>query len=547
MKTQHFFLACLMLCGAFFCACTREESAFSTSNAPHHFKELKTIESLLETDPALALDSINALKACAMSSPFCESDANELLLREVQAQYKNRCLTAQSPDLGPVVAFYDSLAVMYPEDADLQLLLANAHYYKGAESAFADEDVAAFKHYLSALKVMKTHADWTGNPNANRFIALIYTRLSELLYRYNLPDAAFETCRSASEYYESNMDLAAMKRFEAVIYQSQKDYNMALSLFHESQALAPASDEMVQLSMGMKLFELQQYDSAVPHLERAFQNGDRFSRVEASAKLAEIYRNANNAEEELYYTRFYVENSMVESRMASSKMEMEYLYDDYNNSKEEMPPKKEPSRMPLWYLFIFLLAVIILLAYIIVRNRRRITYIEDKISTIELQHEKETADKNHEIEQISQQLNDNREQLGNVPKVEFAEAWETFASSNIVTKIRGSVEGKDIMIKSVGVYPKLKLKEMDYISLVQEANRCFPDFSSRFLKDYTDLNVADLRHSCLGLLGMNDAEIAVLEGISYSGANRRTNKILSAMDMGDNLEQALISYLKKIL
>ena len=46
---------------------------------------------------------------------------------------------------------------------------------------------------------------------------------------------------------------------------------------------------------------------------------------------------------------------------------------------------------------------------------------------------------------------------------------------------------------------------------------------------------------------MNDAEIAVLEGISYSGANRRTNKILSVVGLGDNLEQALIDYLKRIM
>ena len=113
-------------------------------------------------------------------------------------------------------------------------------------------------------------------------------------------------------------------------------------------------------------------------------------------------------------------------------------------------------------------------------------------------------------------------------------------------KIKRLVEGKDIMIKSVGAYQNLKLKEMDYIGLVQEANRCFPDFSSRFLKQYPDLNIADLRHCCLGLLGMNDAVIAVLEGISYSGANRRTNKILSSMSTGENLELAMITYLRNV-
>ena len=149
------------------------------------------------------------------------------------------------------------------------------------------------------------------------------------------------------------------------------------------------------------------------------------------------------------------------------------------------------------------------------------------------------------IEQISQQLSDTREQLQNTAKIDFDEAWKSFSESSIVKKIKQSVEGKDIMIKSVGFYPKLKLREMDYIELVREANRCFPDFSSRFLKDFPDLNVADVRHSCLALLGLNDAEIAVLEGISYSGTNRRTKKILNAVGQGNSLEQALITYINE--
>ena len=91
----------------------------------------------------------------------------------------------------------------------------------------------------------------------------------------------------------------------------------------------------------------------------------------------------------------------------------------------------------------------------------------------------------------------------------------------------------------------LKLKEMDYIELVRMANRCFPDFSIRLLKTYPDLTVTDFRHGCLALLGLNDAQIAVLEGISYSGSNRRTNKFISVLNLGDNLEQALLTYLRK--
>lgn len=541
----HIILVILMSLSVLLGACTGKRSAFSVTDAPHHFKELKAVEALLETNPEKAMDSVNALNRKALQSPFTELDYNELLLREVQAQYKNRCLSEQSPDLTQVIAFFDSLSVVYPNDDDLLFVLANAYYYKGVQWSFANEDVSAFTHYLKALHVMGQRDEWVDNPYANRFIALIYTRLSEILYRYGIFEPAIETCKKASLHYCSDTDLAAMLRFEAAIYQAQKDYDRALACFQEAEGKNPVGDGIVQLSFGVKLIELQQYDSAVPFLKRAFSTGDRFARVDAASKLAEIYRDNGNTDEELFYTRYYVDNAMGETRMASRKMEIEYLYEDFNHPKNMEATENDPQRPSILWLLVLVVALCIM-TYIIVRNRKRIKHIESKISTIELKHEQETAVKDQEIEQISQQLNVTREQLENSTKIDFNEAWRSFSESPIVRKIKQSVEGKDIMIKSVGVYPKLKLREMDYIELVKEANCCFPDFSTRFLKDFPDLNVADVRHSCLALLGLNDAEIAVLEGISYSGANRRTKKILSAVGLGNSLEEVLITYLNKL-
>ena len=535
MKATRFIPCLFLLLVASFYACSRQKSAFNETDAPHHFKELKQIESLLETQPEVALDSVNVLRTKSLQKPFSALDENELRLREVQAQYKNRCLTENSPDLAPVVAFYDSLAVLFPDDADLQFLRANTYYYKGVECAFANEDVAAFTHYLKALEVMQQREAWDDFPYAKRFIALTYTRLSEILYRYGIREAAIETCQKAASFYESEADLAAMLRFEAAIYQSQKDYDRAMTLFEKAEQRMPVGDEPMQLVVGAKLFELQQFDSAVPHLARAYANGDYFARVDAAAKLAEIFRDKGMADQELAYTRYYVVNSLMETRMTSQKMEIEYLFDAFTNPKTEEAPRKDNNSGSLLPLSLFLLLVIAFMAYIIYRNRRRISHIENKIVDIEQKHEQENADKDLELEQMAQRLN--------APHIDFDEAWKSFSESAIVKKIKQSVEGKDIMIKSVGVYPQLKLKEMDYIELVREANRCFPEFSSRFLKDFPDLNVADLRHSCLALLGLNDAEIAVLEGISYSGANRRTKKILTVLGQGNNLEQALLTYL----
>ena len=536
MKTSRLVLCLLLLCAAMFCACTRQKSVLTEANAPFHFAEFKTIEALLESNPEEALDSVNALKARSMMLSVL--DDNELRLREVQAQYKCRRLTDDSPDLAPVVSLYDSLASLFPDDMDLRFLRSNAYYYKGVELAFANDDVGAFKHYLDALGALGDQDKWESHPYARRFYALVYTRLSEILYRYGLAKDAMETCHKASECYDLEADKAAMMRFEAAICQSQKDYEKALALFQQSEAMVPTGMELGTLPIGAKLFELHQYDSAVPYLKRAYVQGDRFARVDAAAKLAEICRDKGMDEEELAYTRSYVENSLMETRMASRKMEIEYLFEAFNHSDTEQVRTEDNKPESLLLLSLLLIVVIAFLTYIIYRNRKRISHIENKITNIEQQHEKETADKDHELEQMAQRLN--------APHIDFDEAWRTFTESSVATRIKHSVEGKDIMIKSVGMYPKLKLKEMDYIELVRESNRCFPDFSSRFLKDFPDLNVADVRQACLALLGLNDAEIAVLEGISYSGTNRRSNKILAAIGQGNNLEQALMTYLNNV-
>ena len=535
--TTLFFLVAVL-----FGACTRNHSPFTPNTAPLHFNELHSIEALLETQPDAALDSLNLLKEQVQGKTVTPLDANELQLHEVQAHYKNRCLTEQSPDLAPVIIFYDSLVRLFPEDADLRYLLANTYYYEGVECAFADDDVEAFRHYLNALKQMKTREDWSDHPFARRFTALTYTRLSEILYRYGFNDEAMTTCRNASAHFEKDTDLAAMMRYEAAIYQAEKDYDKALARFAEAEALVPVGEEAVQLSVGAKLFELQQYDSAYPHLKRAFATGDHFARVDAAAKLAEICRQKGLTEEELRYTRFYVENSMRESRLASKKMEIEYLYDGFNNPK---PVETTDRKSNIGLIFMLLLVAIIgFLAFIIVRNRSRISHIENQISDIKEKHKQENADKELEISQMAQQLNDTRERLENVTNHTFDEAWQGFNESDIALKIKGMMEGKDIMIKNVGLFPKLKLKEVDFIELVRTVNANFTDCSQRFLKDFPDLNTADFRQCCLAMLGMNDAQIAVLEGISYSGVNRRTKKILAALDSETTLEQAILSYLR---
>ena len=112
MRNRCMFLVAVLLSAALLWACSRDRSPFTPDTAPRHFNELRALESLLETDPAQAAFSVEGLLEAALEAPFTTLDSIELDLRVVQMQYKNRWLDENSPELAPVVAFYDSLAAL---------------------------------------------------------------------------------------------------------------------------------------------------------------------------------------------------------------------------------------------------------------------------------------------------------------------------------------------------------------------------------------------------------------------------------------------------
>lgn len=547
LKRSVSIVFCVLFAASILGGCSEGKSPFSETSSPHHFNELKQIETLLDINPSAALDSLNQILATDDVETWSPLDANELMLREIQAKYKCRTLSADSPDLASTVKFYDSLVLLYPDDHDLQFLQANAYYYKGVECEEANDDVSAFENFLKAFELVHKSEELADEPKCQRFVALSCTRLGEILFYYGIHDSALEYFQMAYDYFVSLNDLvaaAAVKRNEAAVYQAEKQYEKSVALFDEAESMNPVSEMFAYHSKGGLLFDQQQYDTALYYLEKSFGQSDRFAKSDAAAKLSEIYRIKGQVDAEIYYTRFYVESSLHESGLTSRRMEIEYILKNENKvASAENAERQSVALIPI--LVCVFLVVIAIMAYVIVRNRKRISHIENQISTIEKKHLQENADKDLEIEQMVQQLNDTREQLENATKTTFEESWNNFSNSAIANKIRQLVEGKDIMIKSVGLYPKLKLKEVDVLELIRVANGCFDDFSTHLLHDYPELTTSDVRHCCLALLGMNDAEIAVLEGISYSGTNRRTKKIVSVLNMDDSLEQSVLMYLRK--
>lgn len=526
--------------------CSGKKSAFDVLDTPHHDAELRQIAELMQDNPEMAFDSV--VKYENVVENWSVADRNEWHLRYVESAYKTRQPLESCPDLEEVALYYDSLSLLFPEDEALLGLQARAYYYKGVMASMQNEDLVATRSFLHVLSLMEKNDPNQEDADDERFIALTHTRLGEMLYYYGINDLARKAFIQAAGLFSDLNDtvaLASMLRNEAAIYQAEKSYDLALAKFSEAQELVPIDSVVFCHSIGCKLYEMQQFDSAAAYLERSFDLEDRFARTDAASRLADIYRRSGELEKEVYYTRYYVGNALMESNLASAKMEIEFLCSNQERSVESAVVSSQNTDSQRFLIpMLLVLIVFAILVYVIVRNRRRIKHIEKQIITIE---ENRQADKVKPDEKNAGNLkSDSQVEIEKPAFATFDEAWQHFNDSPVCVKIKKSVKGKDIMIKSVAQYPHIKLSEKDFIDLVYAANSSFGDFALRLKKTYPDLTSGDIRHCALTLLGMNDAEIAALEGVSYSGTNRRTKKISGVFKTDLSLQTFLMSYLKRL-
>ncbi len=544
---RHCFVIVLII--ILFCSCSQNQGAFNVKDTPHHYDELKAIRDLMIDHPEQALHRIHTLDTSQNLEQWSPTDLHELRILSTEAAYKTGNLSENRYSLDLTVPYFDSLSQCFPKDLTTAMLLAKAYYYLGVENAYHQNDVNAVSNFVSALETINTF-HLTNDPLQTRFKGLCHYRLGEILYDYNLQASALSAFDSAQVYFDRVQDtlgVAACIRSVGEVYQGNKDYERALAKFKEANKLWNFGDELYDHAIGGMYYEHDQYDSACVYLERSFLTGGPYARIDASAKLAEIWKQRGVKEKEDYYTLFYVQNAIRETNRSSDKMEIEFILDAGNQK-----PSVEPPRFGLSKLLIPLLilaAIIAIMAYIIIHNRHRISSIEQQLSTLEQKHREENKDKDQQIQTISKELNDAKQRLERrrqVTSIDLGNALDAYLKAPATLKIKKSVQDKDIMTKSVGLYPNLKLSEMDFIEIINTANTCFPDFSAHFLQDHSELSTVDLRHCCLALMGLNDAEIAVMEGITYSGANRRTKRILSVMGSESGLEETILIYLKDL-
>lgn len=244
------------------------------------------------------------------------------------------------------------------------------------------------------------------------------------------------------------------------------------------------------------------FSETLPYLLKCFDEGDTKMKVDAAEMLASVYFSLNNHDKELYYAQYQAKAQSAEARLTPIRMELDNLYEKFVSDNNPKPTDNSKSINGLVWILIAVIIILIIGVIIFYKNAKKNT--TEIITPVEIAPE--------------------------TPKRSFEEGCELFVSSKIYKEIKESMEGKEILIKTVGDFPRLALTRNKIVALTTTFNESFPNLTHSLATTYPDLTQADFRFIILSFMGFSNLEIAVLLKQTYSAANKRGNRIESIFD-----------------
>lgn len=288
------------------------------------------------------------------------------------------------------------------------------------------------------------------------------------------------------------------------------------------------------------LYNQNKFEEALTVMLYCFKYGSHNIKISTAELLADVYFRMGNRYEELQYAQYQAKITSAEARLTPMKMELEMAYDKYiENVSGKNNDKASNINKIRWILLIvtFLILIGVASAYYISKKKNKESH--QVIQNIE----KIIDDKEKIINDISKKLEDAN---SNIAARSFDDDFKVFAETNIFKDIKRTLEGKTIMTKTVGDYPRLALSNVKLITLTTKFNESFPNLVHTIVKAHPGLTSNDIRYIILATMGFSCQEIAVLLQLTYSSSNKRNKHIKSVLGTEEALEHYLHNYLRSI-
>lgn len=406
---------------------------------------------------------------------------------------------------------YERLGDIYN---DINSLKPAAELYDKALSDYKSADNND-KYLNTLIKIGKLY-QYNHIPN----IAMIYFEMAE--ENKNIPN----------NIYRKIIDNKIVTLYEL------NDYKNADSIF-ENHFNVKVQNHDFHSAIGTKYFYERNYDQALPHLKFCFENGNQQEKLIVSEKLAETYFNLNDHDNEMIYIQYQAKYNSIEIRRTPLKLDLEKLFDTYY--KVVIDDKTIENNNNIATIVILGSASLIIISLITITFTKSKKKDQERISTaqrtIKVSNEI-IKSKDRIIDDISKKLTDIE------TNENYEDAYKRFVECDIIKKIRSSFDGITVMTKNVQNHSKLQLSSKDTITLMKTFNNCFPKAITSMKNDFEGITPNDIKFLILNFINLNNAEIAVLLGLTYGAANKRYNKIRNIFNIKEDLNQFLASYIK---
>lgn len=587
-KNLFYLLTTTILITFLFCSC-KKFSLYSTTDTPNHYGLFKKINDTITSNYDIALKMLNSFDENGLVNNLSKTELYEYHILLAEARYKCDSSITNKKTLNDIVIYFDSLTSIYPHNTDILFQNSRAHYYRGAGYEEDAKYKEAFNDYLESLKLIERIKFFNNFNNIDiiHFNALIYVRLSDILYWLDVYNASIECLNNANQLFKIENNQSAITRNNIVIatlYAHMYNYDEALKHLSLADLTLTEIDKdsplkyvierinsTIMYNMGYheEPFRtmLRQYntleipnlrmeaagvlgdiyyskgmlDSAIYFYEQYFPD-NKYSKIDAANHIIEIGLKTNNKDLMTKYSPILAKETNEELLLSTIKTDISSIYENYNTSRQN-----EQLYRKILISFLILIAISILLLilglHLLKLKKKKYNNEIDKkkyyINSLQEKIDKKSSENKHikqHIKNLEKELQDikTKRYLSHAPfDMKLKKLMEVPLCQKLVEI------SHDNTIKTNTEYPELQINEETQKELINLFNKTFDNIFNKIITEHEGLKHQDNLYFCLYLLGLNEKHISAVTGKSYNTIYNRTKRIQEIFGSERNIREIL--------
>lgn len=589
MKKTLFYLLTITILTSFLLISCKKFSLYSTTETPNHYSVFKKISDTITSNSEVALRMLNEFGNEERLDKLSKAELYEYQILLAEARYKCDSSITNKKILNDIVIYYDSLTSIYPNNTDVIFQNSRAHYYRGTGFEEENKYKEAFDDYLESLKLIEKIRFFNNVNNINiiHFNALIYVRLSDILYWLDVYNASIECLINANELFKIENDLNAITRNNIVIgtmYAHMDDYDMALKYLSLADLTLTEIDKdsplkfvieritsTIMYNMGyheepfkamlrqyntLKIPNLRMeaagvlgdiyysrnmYDSAIYYYEQYFPD-NKYSKIDAANHIIEIGLKTDNKDLMTKYSPILAKETNEEILLSTIKTNISSIYENYNINKQN---EQLHSKILVSFLALITFSILLLILglYLLKLKKRKYNNEIDKkkyyINSLQEKIDKKSSENKHikqHIKNLEKELQDikTKRYLSHAPfDMKLKKLMEIPLCQRLVEI------SHDNTIKTNIEYPDLRIDEETQNELIDLFNKTFDNIFNKIIAENEGLKHQDNLYFCLYLLGMNEKHISAVTGKTYNAIYNRTKRIQEILGTERSIREIL--------